>query len=47
LKFSNDGQYLIAAVGQEHKLGRWERIKESKNSIAIIKFEKNINDKKK
>jgi ribosomal RNA-processing protein 9 len=47
LKFSNDGQYLIAAVGQEHKLGRWSRIKESTNSIAIIKFDKNNNEKKK
>lgn len=39
MKFSNDGTYLIAAVGQEHKLGRWSSIKNAKNSIIIIKFD--------
>lgn len=36
LAFSNDGTKLIAAVGQEHRLGRWWRIKEAKNSIVVI-----------
>lgn len=36
LAFTNDGTKLIAAVGQEHRLGRWWRIKEAKNSIIII-----------
>ncbi|XP_006823495.1 U3 small nucleolar RNA-interacting protein 2-like [Saccoglossus kowalevskii] len=40
LKFSNDGSMLVAGVGQEHKLGRWWRIKEAKNSIVIIKLKK-------
>ncbi|KAL5013671.1 hypothetical protein ScPMuIL_007941 [Solemya velum] len=39
LQFSQNGQYVIAGVGQEHRLGRWWRIKESKNSIVIIKLQ--------
>lgn len=38
LKFSEDGNYLIAAVGQEHKLGRWSKAKSAKNSILVIKL---------
>ncbi len=30
---------LVAAVGQEHRLGRWTRIKEAKNSILVIPLE--------
>ena len=36
LKFSQDGRYLIAGIGQEHRLGRWWRLKEAKNSICVI-----------
>ncbi|NWU98924.1 U3IP2 protein, partial [Upupa epops] len=36
LKFSAAGDFLVAGVGQEHRLGRWWRIKEAKNSICII-----------
>lgn len=36
LAFTNDGTKLIAAVGQEHRLGRWWRIKEAKNSVIVI-----------
>jgi ribosomal RNA-processing protein 9 len=39
LRFSEDGKCLIAAIGQEHKLGRWSSIKSAKNSIAIIKLD--------
>ena len=42
MKFSEDGAYLIAAIGQEHKLGRWSISKNAKNTIAIIKL--NISD---
>ena len=31
-----DGAHIVAAVGQEHRLGRWWRMKEARNSIAII-----------
>jgi len=44
LTFSNDGDYLIAAIGQEHRLGRWWRMKNAKNSICIIPINKNINE---
>nr|XP_033782503.1 U3 small nucleolar RNA-interacting protein 2 [Geotrypetes seraphini] len=36
LKFSNVGDFLVAGVGQEHRLGRWWRIKEAKNAVYII-----------
>ncbi|XP_078048603.1 U3 small nuclear riboprotein factor 55K [Augochlora pura] len=36
LYFTPDGTELIAGVGQEHRLGRWWRIPEAKNSIVII-----------
>ncbi|XP_076276452.1 U3 small nuclear riboprotein factor 55K [Lasioglossum baleicum] len=36
LHFTPDGTQLIAGVGQEHRLGRWWRIPEAKNSIVII-----------
>lgn len=40
LAFTNDGSYLIAGIGQEHRLGRWWRLKESKNNILIIPMTK-------
>ncbi|XP_078270485.1 U3 small nucleolar RNA-interacting protein 2 isoform X1 [Rhinoraja longicauda] len=43
LKFSNSGDFLVAGVGQEHRLGRWWRLKEAKNGICIIPLKKNIN----
>lgn len=36
LTFTSDGTKLIAAIGQEHRLGRWWRIKDAKNSIIVI-----------
>uniref|UniRef100_A0A672IAH6 U3 small nucleolar RNA-interacting protein 2 n=1 Tax=Salarias fasciatus TaxID=181472 RepID=A0A672IAH6_SALFA len=36
LKFSSSGHFLVAGVGQEHRLGRWWRLKEAKNGIYII-----------
>lgn len=35
LAFTPDGRNLIAAVGREHKLGRWWKLS-AKNSIAVI-----------
>lgn len=34
--FTPDGNYLIAAVGKEHRLGRWWHLSEPKNSIVLI-----------
>ncbi|XP_071383110.1 U3 small nucleolar RNA-interacting protein 2 isoform X1 [Centroberyx affinis] len=36
LKFSSSGQFLVAGVGQEHRLGRWWRLKEAKNGLYVI-----------
>lgn len=36
LQFSPSGDKLYIGVGQEHKLGRWWRLKEARNSIVIV-----------
>ena len=36
LAFAHSGKFLIAGVGQEHRLGRWESIKQAKNAVYII-----------
>lgn len=36
LKFISDGLSLVAGVGQEHRLGRWWRVKEAKNSVQVF-----------
>ncbi|OXB72358.1 UNVERIFIED_CONTAM: hypothetical protein H355_005427, partial [Colinus virginianus] len=36
LKFSSAGDFLVAGIGQEHRFGRWWRVKEAKNCICII-----------
>eukprot|EP01126_Amoeba_proteus_P004021 TRINITY_DN11378_c0_g1_i1.p1 TRINITY_DN11378_c0_g1~~TRINITY_DN11378_c0_g1_i1.p1 ORF type:complete len:284 (-),score=58.12 TRINITY_DN11378_c0_g1_i1:58-834(-) len=36
LAFSTSGSHLVAGVGQEHKLGRWNTVKKSKNGVAVI-----------
>jgi len=37
LEISKCGGWLVAGVGQEHKLGRWWRDKTGKNKVVIIK----------
>jgi ribosomal RNA-processing protein 9 len=36
LAFAPSGKFLVAGIGQEHRLGRWERIKAARNEIRII-----------
>ena len=36
LEFSQDGDFIVAGIGQEHRLGRWWRRKDSKNSVLCI-----------
>lgn len=36
LAFSNSGQLLVAAVGQEHRLGRWWNLRKAKNCVVIL-----------
>ena len=43
MSFTSDGNYLIVGVGQEHRLGRWWKIKEAKNGIFIIPLTKKHN----
>ncbi|GFR19089.1 u3 small nucleolar RNA-interacting protein 2 [Trichonephila clavata] len=40
LKFSLSGKYLIAGIGQEHRLGRWWKVKDAKNSIVLLSWKK-------
>lgn len=42
LAFTSDGTKLVAAVGQEHRMGRWWRIKEAKNSIVVVPLLKHL-----
>ncbi|XP_039530036.1 U3 small nucleolar RNA-interacting protein 2 isoform X1 [Pimephales promelas] len=44
LKFSNSGKFLVAGVGQEHRLGRWWRIKEAKNGLYIIPLKRQVKE---
>lgn len=41
--FVNDmsisNKFLVAAIGQEHRLGRWNTVKESRNGILILPLE--------
>ncbi|CAF1635678.1 unnamed protein product [Adineta ricciae] len=43
LKFSSDGSYLVAGIGQEHRLGRWWTVKSAKNAVLIYKLDKHTN----
>jgi ribosomal RNA-processing protein 9 len=38
LAFASDGRFLLCAMGQEHRLGRWERIQDggAKNALAVV-----------
>ncbi|KAG5680767.1 hypothetical protein PVAND_010254 [Polypedilum vanderplanki] len=40
LQFTSDGSHIIAAIGQEHRLGRWWKLKEAKNTILVIPLKK-------
>lgn len=34
--FSADAKFLVLGVGQEHRLGRWGRVKEARNCVIVI-----------
>lgn len=38
LAVSSTGKFLVAAVGQEHRLGRWEHLKKARNEICIVQL---------
>lgn len=33
-----DARFCVAAVGQEHRLGRWERVSRARNRFAIVRL---------
>lgn len=43
IAIASDGRFCVAAVGQEHRLGRWDRVSKSKNRFTIIRFNSNNN----
>nr|CDS27653.1 U3 small nucleolar RNA interacting protein 2 [Hymenolepis microstoma] len=36
LAFSNDGKWLVAGIGQEHRLGRWEERRKVRDAVCLI-----------
>ena len=38
LAFAGDGSLLVAAVGQEHRLGRWWRYAHAANGVAFVRL---------
>lgn len=36
LAVSSTGKFFVAAVGQEHRLGRWEHEKKAKNEVCVV-----------
>jgi len=42
LEFNQKGDTLVAAVGQEHRLGRWWRRKEAKNQVVVIRLDQKV-----
>jgi len=38
LALAPTGSFVAAAVGQEHRLGRWFRVKEARNSLCIVRL---------
>lgn len=46
LEFSARGDFLVVGVGQEHRLGRWWRVKQARNQIIVIPLLRNRNEEK-
>lgn len=36
LEFTPDGRFVVAAVGQEHRLGRWTRDAKARNGLIVL-----------
>lgn len=36
LAVSSTGKFFVAAVGQEHRLGRWEHQKKARNEVCVV-----------
>lgn len=44
LAVSSTGKFLVAAVGQEHRLGRWEHQKKARNEICVVPLPSGVED---
>lgn len=44
ISMHEDGRLLVAAVGQEHRLGRWQRMDHVKNGIVVMRMEGAVDD---
>ncbi|KAM9326620.1 U3 small nucleolar RNA-interacting protein 2 [Gastrophryne carolinensis] len=42
MQFSSTAEFLVAGVGQEHRLGRWWRLKEARNGLYIIPLKRKL-----
>jgi ribosomal RNA-processing protein 9 len=43
VKIGPNGRFCLVATGQEHRLGRWEKVKRAKNRVALVKLKLNDN----
>jgi hypothetical protein len=41
------GRFCVAAVGQEPRMGRWDRVPRAKNRFAIIRLHDDVDESKK
>ena len=41
------GKFCVAAVGQEPRMGRWDRVPRAKNRFAIIRLHDDVDESKK
>jgi len=36
LALARSGRFVVAATGQEHRLGRWERVRAARNAVYLV-----------
>ena len=36
LAIARTGRFLLCATGQEHRLGRWERVRGARNAVFVV-----------
>ena len=41
MAFASDGRFVVAGVGQEHRLGRWTRVREARNGLHVVPLPQN------
>jgi len=38
LQVAKSGRFIVAAIGQEHRFGRWSRISKARNSVQLVEL---------